>query len=114
MATLATVQDYVAQARELLQDASLPYRYSDANLLTSFNNALMAARRLRPDLFLPDFTVPDFASVDSTTVAVDIQYRTPLVYFMVAYTQMSDDEESTDLRADAYMGKFYSGLVGVI
>ena len=47
--TLDTVQDYITDARVLLQDLISPYRYDDPSLLTALNVALLEARRLRAD-----------------------------------------------------------------
>lgn len=45
------LDDVVVEARRLLQDSNVPYRYSDAMLLGFANQALKRMAVLRPDLF---------------------------------------------------------------
>jgi hypothetical protein len=115
MATLATVADYVADARVLLQDSvDAPYRYSDAVLLQALNVAILEARRLRPDLFLDRFdNLPSFAAVNSTAVDIDPQFRPALVYYMAGRAQMTDEEQTEDARATDFMARFTNILVGL-
>ncbi len=110
MAGLNTTADYVAQARELLQDeVASPYRYSDASLLNALTNALPEAKKLRPDLFLTA-TLQSFTTVDTTAVVFDPMYRIALVYYMVGMMQLRDDEEVQDQRAAAFLSLFASKL----
>lgn len=109
---LGTVSDYMAEARSLLQDRLTPYRYSDADLKTALGLALYEARKYRPDLF-PLGVVPSVepATSPGTAIAVDTQYRLPLVYYMVAHVSMRDEEEGSDSRGTAYMRLFLTKLV---
>lgn len=114
MAALATVQDYVTSARVLLQDTVAPYRFSDAQLLVALNLAILEARRIRPDLFLSSFdAIPSYSAVDTTAVAVDLQYRPAVLYFIVGYTEFTNAEETSDQRGSALIDRFTSQLVGV-
>lgn len=108
---LETVADYVAYARELLQDEkNAPYRYSDASLVRGLSLALLEAKKLRPDLFLNQ-TIPTFTTNDSTTVPIDEIYRVPMVYYVCGIAQLRDDEEVTDQRAAGFLSMFQSKLV---
>ena len=52
MATvLNTVSDFVAEARVLLQDTVIEYRYPDVDILAALNNGLQEAIRIRQFLF---------------------------------------------------------------
>jgi len=114
MATLDTVQKFVDQARVLLQDQTVPYRYSDASLLQAINLGILEIRRVRPDVFLADFTaIPSYTAVDSTAIALDIQYRPALLYFLVGYTEVTNVEEGQDARGSALMDRFMGQLVSV-
>ena len=117
MAALDTVQDYITAARRLLQDTvATAYRYPDDNLVDALNLALLETRRLRADLFLKqNFTAPSFALPADLTKAVpmNVMYRNALVYFMVGYMQLRDDESTTDSRAAALLGKFQGQLLSV-
>lgn len=112
MSMLATVTDYVREARTLLQDQIEPYRYTDPELLSALNLGITTARRLRPDLFLTVTTLPYFTAVDTTAFAMDDQYRMPFVYFMVGHAQLRDEEDNQDSRASAFLGKFTAQLIG--
>jgi hypothetical protein len=103
---LDTVSDYVALARVLLQDAvNSPYRYSDTDLVLSLTNAFPAAKLARPDLFIVT-TLQTFTANDTTPVVFDPMYRMALVYYMVGFAQLRDDEEVQDQRAAAFMSMF--------
>ena len=111
MPALETVGQYLEEARRLLQDEIVPYRYPDDDLVDALNIGLMEARRLRADLFLPLFELPWFdptktAPTPDLTVPVtlDPMYRSALVYYIVGRMQLRDDEadhRSARRRADA-------------
>ena len=116
MATLATVGDYVKEARVLLQDTRVPYRYPDNEIVTAFNIGLQEAYRLRADLFLGalEFTVPDFDPAALTTpVPIEAGYRQSFVYYMVGRIQLRDQEDSTDQRAGALLQKFVGQMLTI-
>jgi hypothetical protein len=110
---LDTVQDYVREARTLLQDTVPTYRYADAELLSALNMGILTARKLRPDLFLNVTTLPYFTAVDTTSFAMDVQYRMPFVYFIVGHAQLRDEEDTQDNRANAFLGAFTAMLISV-
>lgn len=115
MAALATVADYLSEARTLLQDTVVPYRYSDADIVSGLNLGFLEARRLRPDIFrdIPS-TVPSYSSVSpSDAVVMDAQYRSALLYYVVGHTNLRDQEESQDQRASAFLNKFVSQMLSV-
>lgn len=117
MAALDTVQQYVTEARTLLQDLISPYRYTDDQLINGLNYALMEARKLRPDLFLGRWADNLFAYDDTmmaTPVPMDAMYRMALVFHLTGYTQLRDDESENDQRAAGFMQRFTSMMVGNI
>lgn len=111
---LETVQKYVTTARVLLQDEVEPYRYEDAELLVALNTAIMEARRIRPDLFLETFDdLPgDFSAVNTTAVAIDEQYRSAFLYYIVGHAQARDEEDIQDQRAANFLNIFREQLKG--
>ena len=114
MATLATVANYITADRGLLQDETTPYRYSDANIVLGLNIGLLEARRLRPDLFLGIAAGPEHSSGSpSATVALDEQYRSALMYYIVGHIQLRDEEDTSDARATALLTQFRSQLLGL-
>lgn len=107
---LNTVADYIALARVLLKDTvASPYRYSDDELVTSLNAAFPEAKLVRPDLFLTT-TLQTFTTNDTTPVVFDPMYRMALVYFIVGFAQLRDDEEVQDQRAAAFITMFNQKL----
>src|SRR5215468_8886431 len=52
MPTLNSVKDYVAEARVNLQDEIPEYRYTDQQLVTALNIAMIGCARLRSDFFV--------------------------------------------------------------
>ena len=108
---LDTVQDYVREARVLLQDTVPTYRYADTELLSALNMGVLTARKLRPDLFLGVATLPYFTANDTTAFAMDVQYRMPFVYFIVGHAQLRDEEDTQDSRANAFLGAFTAMLL---
>ena len=112
---LETVEDYIEDARILLQDVIAPQRYDDQSLLTSLNVTLMEARRLRPDLFVynPDFDgVPGFNTVDTSPVDIEQPFRLALVYGLVSHALARDQEDVQDSRAATFMQTFVYMLTG--
>jgi|SRR4249920_3172166 hypothetical protein len=115
MPALDTVGQYLEEARRLLQDEVVPYRYPDDDLVDALNIGLLEARRLRADLFLPLFDIPwvdPSGAIDTTAkITFDPQYRSSLVYYVVGRAQLRDDEPTTDSRASALMTKFTQQLL---
>jgi hypothetical protein len=114
---LDTVVDYLAQARVLLQDKTYPPRYPDTELVEALNLAMMEARRLRPDLYLGDattlFTVPSIGATDPMG-GIDVQYRVPLLYYMVGHAMQRDEEENNENRALSYKQRFSGMLLSTV
>lgn len=119
MPALDTVGQYLEESRRLLQDEYTPYRYPDDDLIDALNIALLEARRLRADLFLPTFAIPWFDPTKTTSpdlavaVPIDPMYRQSLVYYMVGRAQLRDDEATVDARAASLMTKFTAQLLTV-
>lgn len=116
---LSTVQDYIIDARTLLQDQIQPYRYQDSELVTALNVAMFDARRLRPDLFLGDLVETYFDTVGTFNVGsplrqvpVEYPFRLAIIYGMCAHALSRDQEDTQDIRAAAFMQLFEGKLVG--
>lgn len=109
-AMLDTVSDYVREARTLLQDTVPTYRYADTELLSALNLGVIAARKLRPDLFTGVKTLPYFTVSDTTAFVMDAQYRMAFLYFMVGHAQLRDEEDTQDSRATMFLSAFASML----
>jgi hypothetical protein len=115
MPALETVGDYLKESRRLLQDEYEPYRYPTVDIVDALNIGLTEARRLRADLFLPNFELPyvDTSGTinTSTKVPMDPMYRSSLVYYAVGRMQLRDDEPTTDQRAGGLLQKFVQQML---
>ncbi len=112
--SLDAVEDYITDARVLLLDTVIPYRYGDNSLLISMNAMIAQMRRLRPDLFVYSHEdLPAFTAVDDTVVNIENQFRLALVYGMVSHALARDQEDVQDARATSFMGLFENMLLGL-
>lgn len=115
---LLTVEDYINDARVLLQDLIAPYRYTDDQLLTALNLALLEGLRVRPDLFIYDRCyrrdgIQQFQEIDTTQVRMERPFRVAFVYGTCSHALSRDQEDTQDRRADDFQGVFESVLLGV-
>lgn len=111
MPALDTVQKMVDNARIMIQDTVVPYRYPDSDLLKWMNDSILEARRLRPDLFLPAFTIPEITALTDSLTWLEPMYRTAFPYYLAGRCNLIDDEGNQDSRAAALMNKFIAQLV---
>lgn len=113
-APLNSVKDYIDDVRTLLLDKTQPYRYEDTELLVALNTALLEARRLRPDLFVTRYgaEVPSYRAVTGDQVCIEPQFRLGFVFGVCAHALLRDDEDVQDERANTFLMRFYSVLVG--
>ena len=114
MATvLNTVADFVAEARVLLQDTVVEYRYPDVDILAALNNGLQEAIRIRQFLFRSNnYVVPTYSVVDNTPVNFSLRYRPALLYYMVGWLQLRDDDENSDQLGGTFIKLFREELLG--
>lgn len=111
---MLTVQDYITTARILLKDTvETAFRYSDANLKLALHMAFIEAYRIRPDMFIMK-PLPDLKDAANTASApVPDGYQMAFVYYVVGWTQLQDEEETTDNRAIGFINKFTAQLLNV-
>jgi len=118
MTALATVEDYIDDARVLLQDEVAPYRYDDTSMLTALNVTLLETRRLRPDLFLSFTTniaedsIPQFTTVNTDAVEIEAQFRLGVLHGLVAHALERDQEDIQDDRSTQFMNVFNAIMIG--
>ena len=114
--TLDTVNDYITDARVLLQDQISPFRYDDPSLLTALNIALLEGRRLRADLFVYNDrrggAVPHYAVNDNTHVPIEQQFRLAFLHGMVGHVIERDQEDVQDERAVWFLNVMGNILTG--
>lgn len=114
--TLDTVQDYLADARVLLQDTIAPYRYDDPSLLTALNVALLEGRRLRADLFVfndrDGGIVPNYTVNDNSVVPIEQQFRLAFLHGLIGHAIERDQEDLQDERAVWFLNVMANILTG--
>jgi hypothetical protein len=113
---LDTVQDYVNEARTLLQDTVAPYRYADADMVVELNLAIFETKRIRPDFFFAYRTTPyPTFSAENMDAAVPFedQYRPALTYYLVGKCTLRDEEDTDDKRGMGFVQKFAAQLVSL-
>jgi hypothetical protein len=130
-----TVGDYISDARTLLQDRIVPYRYSTISLVAALNLALLEVRRIRPDLLwdnldqVPSYDWNDAMSTlvpgtdgnadddDNPTwtqwVPIEQQFRTAVVYGIGAHALARDQEDIQDEAANDFRTTFENMLTEV-
>lgn len=112
-----TVSDVVSEARVLLQDTDAQlYRYSDDQLVAYLNNALLEARRIRPDLFRAYIgqAIPSYTSADlSADFPIDEMFFPQFVFYVTGSAELRDDEFTVDARAATLMNQFVAKMLTV-
>ena len=117
---MVTVADAITQSRQIIQDTREPYRNSDTKLIGYFNNAILDAFNLRPDVFLVSgetgaawkeptlYTAADIA--DGTAFPVPSQFFAAFVEYVAGYVGTGDDEFVLDQRAGILLTRFTQKL----
>lgn len=110
-----TISDVITQAREIVQDVDSD-RHTDEKLVGYLNNAIADARRLRPDLFLPDTSVAIITQYTAADLAsppdfpIEMTYFTAVVEYIAGFVGLGDDEFAQDNRAVALLNRFAQKL----
>lgn len=113
---LSTVADYISSSRQLLQDETSPYRYSDDDIVLALNLAITEARRFRPEIFQDYFftSLPQYSSgVPGAAVDITDEYRLAFLYYIVGHCQLADNEDVTDARATVLLTAFRGKLTSM-
>lgn len=102
---MATLQNVIDSARVVLQDAD-KIRYTDAQLLEYANDGIVLGFKYRPDFRLGNYTVALGTYGASDQVPFPLQYQQLLKHYVVARSELRDDEYSQDGRAAVLLGLF--------
>lgn len=115
-----TIGQVLAEARGILNDTTpiTGLRYTDADLIAAFNDALIQARAKRPDVFLDmglRNIVPRYVMPDDTDVVfpIDQMYYPAVLFYVVGRSEIREDTFANDSRAVVLMNKFVSQLLQV-
>tara|TARA_R110000851_G_scaffold265570_7_gene418094 strand:- start:4619 stop:4987 length:369 start_codon:yes stop_codon:yes gene_type:complete len=116
-----TLDTALSHIRDLLKDTQADaYRHSSAKILRVTNVALVEARKLRPDLFIPSlvtYSAPTLTTADlgqdpQTPLPIDDMYFMPIVEYVVGFVSMEDDEFVIDGRAVQLLNRFSQKMIG--
>ena len=111
---LETVANYIAEARALLLDEAVPYRYSDASIVSALNIAISDSYRVRPDMWLDYFeaSLPVYSTgTPAAAVVIPKGYKLAFLMFIVGFTQLRDAEDVSDARAGQLLSAFTNKLL---
>jgi hypothetical protein len=84
-----TPSDVIVEARKLLQDTQLPYRYSDTDLLGYVNQTLKRMAVFRPTLFTTTATVPLTANSVLQDLPADA-HRLVQIFYITNYNSVNE------------------------
>lgn len=111
-----SIDDAITDTRVILNDAAAD-RYTDAQLVSDFNNAISMTKMLRPDVFklgavLPEFTTADLGLVQPTLFPLPGIFYQSFVYYMAGNAELRDDEFAVDGRAMTLLTAYRRNLTG--
>lgn len=104
----------VSEVRGQLNDTVVPYRVSDADLYIYLNDALLQARRFRPDLFVMGFTggLPLYLPANAgLPFPVAEEYFPAFVQYVVASAETRNDTYVTEGKATLMAQGFVNNLL---
>ena len=105
-----TVQQVLDIARIPLNDDD-KVRYSDATLLTYFNNAVLICRQKRPDLFPGKLATAQMPLLATDTFPVNDTYMPYFANYISGMAETVDEEHIDNTRAGMFVQSFMMGLV---
>jgi hypothetical protein len=110
-------QTAIDEAREILQDSEVPYRFADPLVLNLLNRALQELGRIRPDAFWATFDADDIVVPEVTDLTVTfplpMQFYLPVVSFIVAWAEIVEDEFTQDGRASILLQQFKTQVMSL-
>lgn len=117
------IDDAITEARELVNDNVLPYRFQQTQLIAYLNSALREVYRYRPDAFIGYFApgvlsynaVPTYAVTDlEQNISFPIDDRmffSPVVFYLAGRLEIADDEFVDEGRAMNLLQSFRGMLI---
>jgi hypothetical protein len=114
------VSDLLDRVRQVLQDQDQDnYRYPTVDLVGYLNDAVLEARRIRPDMFVGRYLddlpqVTTVASTDWSTIPMPLpdQWFVATYNYVAGRAEFRDDEFAVDNRAMTLMSQFTAMLTG--
>ena len=110
----------IFEARVQLQDGQEGcYRYPDSMLLNILNRGLHELSRMRPEAFYDGFldnalNVPEITELNwADEMTVDLMFMPPLVLYITAMAETTEDDYITDGRAMGHLTMFKTYVMGL-
>lgn len=101
-----TAQTVVDLARKPLKDAAKA-RWSDADLLTYYNQGILMALDRRPELFVGSYaSLPANAETLGSTFPLPARYLQAIADWITGSCDLEENEVADEGRADMMMKKF--------
>lgn len=118
--SVRTVADLISRVRQVLQDEDAGnYRYPTSSIVGYYNDSILVARRLRPDLFIGRFGLaapqaPSDPATNYSTVPFMLpdDYFPPTCDYVAGRSELRDDEFAVDGRAMTFVSSFSQALMG--
>lgn len=104
-----TFQNAIDRARIPLNDDDKD-RYTDVQLLSYANDAILILRQKRPDLFFGAWTPSPTEYILSDNLPVDDRYFPAVADYVTARAETRDDEDAMQARAASFMTLFGSNI----
>ena len=105
-----TVQQVIDSARITLNDTDAVPRFSNTNMIGFVVDAVNGAKQGRPDLFLGSYGADYETFVLTDILPISSQYFRPIVDYVIARCEMTDDEYASGGRAEL-MAKLAVGFM---
>lgn len=117
---MRVVSDLLTRVRIVLQDQdSANYRYPTKDIVGYLNDAVLEAKRIRPDLFLgqylsnpPQVTLADNADYSAVAFPLPDSCFTACIDYCAGRCELRDDEFAVDGRAMTFVNSFAMKLMG--
>jgi hypothetical protein len=110
MSSFATI---LGHARDHLQDKTVPYRYSDPELMVGANDAVRIIRKVRPDLFLGGYKIPLRVYTTTDEAPVALEYEMLIRDYVVGHVQLRETEDAEKMQAGMFLNKFEKALMAL-
>lgn len=110
-----TIQSLVTASRGMLHDTET-VRFTDADILEGFNQALALIRRNRPDAYAALYgeETYDFDTSNLTEpFPLDEQFIPAVISMMIAWCELREDQYTAEGRAAALLQRFQVQLMGL-
>lgn len=105
-----TVNSIKTKARRILQDAQMPYRWSDGDIRSAIQDGINSLNSIRPETRYVRGSLVDLVSLptdNDATIDIHDRYEEALVFYAVYKCYLDDDSDTVNHQlSELYLGKF--------